>query len=95
MTKIYALLLLPIAYAGAFTTFPIVEPAFRPKTWQDVLIMFVLLGPAYAYLLAAIAWILRSNSDEAGSNSSKVLSLLLVFVAYFAGAGSVILLANV
>ncbi len=93
MNKAHALLLVPIAFAGAFSAFPFVEPVFWPNTWIDILCMSMFLVPAYAYLIGMVIWALRWNANEQFLGLSTIGMLLSITAAFAAGVGSVMLVA--
>ncbi|MGD0900221.1 MAG: hypothetical protein ABR915_20495 [Thermoguttaceae bacterium] len=90
-----ALLLLPIAFAGAFTAFPFAERAMLPRTWQDVLIELAILTPAYVYSLAAVFWIVTWNAQRRFLGLSKIGWLIPICLAFAVGVCSVVLMATV
>jgi len=89
MSKASACLLVPTAYAGAFTAFPFFDDVFAPKNWIDVVIIAALLAPAYVFLLGFVLWLVRWHADRRLLGLTKWGWLILNLFAYVIGGGIV------
>ena len=87
------LLLMPIAFAGAFTAFPVVERAMLPTTWLEMLLLSAILVMPYTYFIGAIVWVIGWKAERRFLGLSKTAWLVLAFMSFGIGSCSVILIA--
>jgi hypothetical protein len=87
------LLLTPIAFASAFTAFPVVERAMLPTTWLEMLLLSAILVMPYAYFIGAIVWVIGWKAERRFLGLSKTAWLVLAFMSFGIGLCSVILIA--
>jgi len=88
MSKIKALLLIPIAFAGAFTVLTFSIP---PRTTFDILFPVAILVPLYLGHFALLAWMWTQPFNRAYLGHSRRTWSFLMFVAYLAGTVSMLL----
>jgi len=88
MEKLKAALLIPIAFAGAFTVLAFSIP---PRTTGDILIPFAILTPLYLGHLALLAWMWRQDYGREYLGHSRRTWSFLLLVAYVAGVVSMLL----
>jgi len=88
MANLKAMMLIPIAFAGAFTVLSVSIP---PRTTADVLLPIALLAPLYLGHLALIAWMWRQPTDRSFLGHSRRTWSFLMLAAYVAGLASMLL----
>jgi hypothetical protein len=81
--KLKALLLIPAAYAGAFTVLAFDIP---PRSVADVVIPIALLAPVYLGLIVILTWMWRQTPERRYLGHSRRTWSFLLAVAYATGA---------
>jgi hypothetical protein len=89
MEKLKALLLIPAAFAGAFTVLALGIPL---RTAADVVIPMAVLAPVYLGLIAVLRWMWRKPPDRRYLGHTRGTWTFLVAVAYTIGAVGMLLL---
>lgn len=82
-TKVKAILLIPAAFAGAFTVLAIDIP---PRTTADIVIPIALLTPIYAGLVAILAWMWWQAPERRYLGHTRRTWAFLLAAAYLAGS---------
>jgi hypothetical protein len=80
--KLKAILLIPAAYAGAFTVLAFDIP---PRTAADVVIPIALLVPVYVGLIVILRWMWRRPPERRYLGHTRRTWAFLLATAYIAG----------
>jgi hypothetical protein len=80
--KLKAVLLIPAAFAGAFTVLAFDIP---PRSAADVVIPLALLVPVYVGLAVILGWMWRRSPDKRYLGHTRRTWTFLMVLAYLAG----------
>jgi hypothetical protein len=90
--KLYAVLLTPVAFVGAFTVLPFVERSMAPGSSLEAAAFAVFLVLGHAGIALLMRRIRRWPSGRIRLGYTGPVWLTLIVVAYLLGAGSALLL---
>lgn len=89
MEKLKALLLVPAAFAGAFTALPF---RLQPRSVADVVFPIALLSPLYLALFLVLRWMWRRPPQRRYLGHTRATWAFLLALAYTIGVVSMLLL---